>query len=129
MLKFTQKLKKIIRKAVEFDYYIDNYKLSEVPVQMDRGVLVSNDLKPSKHISHISKKNNQWLGMIRRCFSNHSSDVIYPLCKAIVRPIIEHNNQLWNPWMEKDIAKLDKVQRRCIKLCTSYSIHTLHLYH
>ena len=29
-----------IRKAGEFDYNIDNYKLSEVPVQMDLGVLV-----------------------------------------------------------------------------------------
>ena len=33
--------------------------------------------------------------------------------------IIEHNSELWNPWMVKDIAELDKVQRRCIKLCTS----------
>ena len=106
------------RKTVEFDYYIDNYKLSEVPVQMDLGVLVSNDLKPSKHISHISEKANQRLGMIRRCFSNHLSDVIYPLYKAIVRPIREHNSQLWNPWMVKNMAELDKVHRCCIKLCT-----------
>ena len=35
-----------IMKAVELDYYRDNYKLSEVPVQMDLGVLMSNDLKP-----------------------------------------------------------------------------------
>ena len=54
MLKFT----------VEFDYYKDNDKLSKVPVQMDLGVLVSSDLKRSKHISHISKKANQRLGMI-----------------------------------------------------------------
>ena len=79
-----------IMKAVEFDYYRDNYKLSEVPVQMNQEVLMSNDLKSSKHISHISKKNRR-LGMIRRCFSNHSSDVICSLYKAIVRPIIEHN--------------------------------------
>ncbi len=108
-----------IRKAIEFDYFIENHKLSEVSVQTDLGIIVSNDLKPSTHIDHITKKANQRLGMIRRCFTNHTSSVINPLYKAIVRPIIEHNSQLWNPWLVKDINNLDKVQKRCIKLCTS----------
>ena len=68
-----------------------------------------------KHIAKVTSKANQRLGTIRRCFSNHSSDVIKPLCQAIVRPIIEYNSPVWNPWLLKDIQELDKVQKRCIK--------------
>ena len=63
--------------------------------------------------------------MIRRCFSNHSSDVIKPLYQAIVRirlsgyQAIEYNSPVLNPWLLKDIQELDKVQKRCLKLCST----------
>ena len=40
------------------------------------------------------------------------SDIIKPLYQAIVRPIIEYNSPVWNPWLLKDIQELDKVQKR-----------------
>ena len=84
-------------------------------------IITSNDLKPSKHIAKVASKANQRFGMIRGCFSNHSSDVIKPLYQAIARPIIEYNacsaiieynSPVWNPWLLKDIQELDK---RCLK--------------
>ncbi len=106
-----------IKKHVEFDYTLDNYKLTEVPDQSDLGITVSNDLKPSKHIAKIAKKANQKIGMIRRCFSNHSHSVIVPLYKSIVRPTLETCSPAWNPWLVKDKTALDKVQKRCKDLC------------
>ena len=69
------------------DYLIEDHKLLEVAEQADLGIIISNDLKPSKHIAKVASKANQRLDMSRRCFSNHSSDVIKPLYQA-VRPII-----------------------------------------
>ena len=43
-----------VKKILDFDYYIDNHKLLEVTDQIDLGISVSNDLKPSLHISKIS---------------------------------------------------------------------------
>jgi len=106
-----------IRKAIDYAYYMEGQQLKEVTEQKDLGVLVSNDLKPSKHISLICKKANQRLGMIKRCFSNHSYNVIMPLYTSLVRPILENCSTAWSPWLQKDITMLDKVQSRCIKLC------------
>ncbi len=121
LLKFNKKKCVVLRikKSIDFDYVIDNHILLEVSEQSDLGITISNDLKPSKHISNVAAKANQRLGMIRRCFTNHSSEVIGPLYRAIVRPIIEYNSTVWNPWLLKDKNKLDKVQQRCLKLCSS----------
>ena len=56
--------------------------------------------------------------MIQRCFSNWSPTVIRQLYCGIVWPTIESNSPIWNPWLQKDIDMLDKVQRRCERLCS-----------
>ena len=57
--------------------------------------------------------------MIRRCFTNKSAGVITPLYKTLVRPIIENCSPAWDPWLQKDIAQLDKVQQRCINMANN----------
>jgi hypothetical protein len=52
------------RKSIPFTYHIDGHPLKEVDQQKDLGVIVSNDLKPSKHITYVCKKAQQRLGMI-----------------------------------------------------------------
>ena len=94
------------------DYLIEDHE------QADLGIIISNDLKPSKHIAKVASKANQRLDMSRRCFSNHSSDVIKPLYQAVY-PIIKYNSPVWNPWLLKDIQELDKLQKRCLKLCST----------
>ena len=56
--------------------------------------------------------------MIRRCFTNHSPVVVRNLYCGLVRPILETNSPAWNPWLKKDIECLDKVQRKCERLCS-----------
>ena len=108
-----------IRKKMEFPYCINGQRLNETCEQKDLGVLVSNDLKPAKHITSIVKKANQRLGMIKRCFSNRSPEVIINLYSTLIRPILEYCSLVWNPWSQKDINALDKVQRRCEKMCNT----------
>ena len=47
------------------------------------------------------------------------SDIL-PLYKTIVRPLIENSSPAWTPWLQHDINNLDKVQKRCLKLCTNH---------
>ena len=46
--------------------------------------------------------------------------LLNPFYQAIVRPIIEYNSPVWNPWLLKDIQELDKIQKRCPKLCSTH---------
>ncbi len=98
-----------IRKSLQFTYFIDGHPLQEVSEHKDLGITVSSDLKPSKHFVTICKKANQRLGMINRCFANHSRSVISLLYKSIVCPIIENCSPIWNPCFQRDIDMLDKV--------------------
>ena len=36
--------------------------------------------------------------------------------KSLVRPILEYASPVWNPFLVKDIANLEKVQRRASRL-------------
>ena len=104
---------------IEFPYYINGQRLSKVSEQKDLGVLVSKDLKPTKYISSIMKKVNQRLGMIKRCFPSISPDVIINLYITLILSILEYCSPVWNPWTQKGISALVKVQKRCEKLCNS----------
>ena len=42
------------------------------------------------------------------------------LFNQLIRPLIlEYGSPAWNPWYSKDITHLEKVQRRCYKICNS----------
>jgi hypothetical protein len=65
-----------IRKCFEFIYYLNGIPLIEEDNQRDLGVIISNDLHPDCHISHIVKKANQRIGLIRRCFTNTNQSYV-----------------------------------------------------
>ena len=106
-----------LRETVDYVYMIDGVPLESVDEQLDLGVVISKDLKPSKHISRIVKKANARLATIKRCYSDRSRDTIYTLYRALIRPILETNSPIWSPWLKKDVSELDDLQERCEKLC------------
>ena len=112
-----------IRKCFEFIYYLNGIPLIEEDNQRDLGVIISNNLHPDYHISHIVKKANQRIGLIRRCFTNLTSEKVSILYKSIVSPILEYGSTVWSPYLVKDIEALDKVQRRCTRI----SNHPFHI--
>ena len=53
------------------------------------------DLTPSKHCSSIAAMAFNRSCLLLKCF--HSNDVVR-LYKVYVRPLLESNTQVWNPW-------------------------------
>ena len=72
---------------------------------------------PRLHITKITNSAKSRIHMVKRCFSNHSEEVILPLYKTIIRPILEYASPTWSPWLQKDIDSLERMQRRCLRLC------------
>ena len=71
------------RAAFNYAYSLNGTYLCDVSEQKDLGVLISNDMKPTKHILGICKRANQRIGMIKRCFSNFIEEKVLTLYTSI----------------------------------------------
>jgi hypothetical protein len=108
-----------IKQSLEYAYSLNGFPLQEVLQQKDLGVIISNNLLPHNHIHSIVKKSNQRIGLIRRCFTDITLEKVEILFNSLIRPILEYGSPSWNPWYLKDVTKIEKVQRRCYKLCNT----------
>ena len=61
-------------------------------------------------------KGNIFLGFIAHNFDCKTPEVITRLYTAVVRPHLEYAVHFWSPCFEKDIKKLESMQRKAIKL-------------
>ena len=86
--------------------------LQSVTEETDLGIIVSNDLKPSKQCVSAVKKAYMKLGMIKRHIVSRDKNTIVRLNKSLVRPKLEYCIQAWNPSLIKDIELLEQVQHR-----------------
>ena len=99
------------------------------------GVYISSDLSWSIHIDIITSKARRTLGFIyRKFYRNVNSSVLTKLYTTLVRPLLEYCCAVWDPHLQKDIEKLESIQRLACKICTknwsaSYSdqLHFLNL--
>ena len=98
------------------NYRMNGEELQSVPEETDLGIIVSNDLKPSKQCVSAVKKANMTLGMIKRHIVSRDKKTIIRLYKSLVRPKLEYCIQSWNPSLIKDIELLEQVQHRATKL-------------
>ena len=71
--------------------------------EKDLGLTVSADMKVSKQCGIAAAKGNQILGLIRRNIVFKEKELIIPLYKTIIRPLLEYCIQAWRPYRKKDI--------------------------
>ena len=102
----------------------ENYSLLGDPIaasaqELDLGVVITADLKFSAQCLAAEKKAQKILGYIKRVFKHRSKTVVLTLYNALVRPLLEYAVQFWTPTLQKDIARLERVQARATKLVPS----------
>ena len=98
------------------DYILNNKAIKKSDCEKDLGVLVSNDLKPAKHVAAVALKANRVVGIIKKNFEFLDKETIVSLHLTLVRPILEYAVQSWCPFLVKDVEELEKVQHRITKL-------------
>ncbi|MCP3679103.1 MAG: reverse transcriptase family protein [Gammaproteobacteria bacterium] len=103
----------------KYKYKMMGNNIESVSQVRDLGVTITSNLKFSQQCNEVSLRANRMLGFIKRNFVFKSKDIIIPLYQSLVRPHLEYAVQFWSPHLQKDILKLETVQRRATKLIPS----------
>lgn len=93
-------------------YHMEGTLLDEVKHYPYLGVELSADMSWNKHINQTATKANSTLGLLRRnlsCCDRATKEVVY---KALVRPILQYCQTIWNPHQKNNITTLDKIHKR-----------------
>ena len=96
-------------------YYIGNgnsrSEIEKTELEKDIGVFVDPELNFESHIEYTVKRASSKKATILRNFSYRSKKVLVPLFKALVRPILEYANVVWDSSFRSQINLLESVQR------------------
>lgn len=99
-------------------YQLNNHLLQQVPSSPYLGVQINDTLTWSEHVEQIAKRASSSLGLLRRnlrfCPIN-SRKLAYV---SLVRSIMEYSSVVWDPHFQKDIDRLEAVQRRGARFVT-----------
>ena len=83
------------------------------------GIMLSSNLSWTHHIEHIAAKAKKLIGLQYRQFYNSvSPEVLLRIYTATVRPHLEYGAQVWEPYLVKDSACLENVQKLALKICS-----------
>ena len=83
------------------------------------GVSISSDLSWSEHIYNICTRARRTIGLLYcHFYLNSNSTSLQKLYLTLVQPLLEYGCQVWHPHLVRDIAKLERVQKLVLRLCT-----------
>lgn len=97
-------------------YRMVDRQLRTVRNHVDLGVVITEDLSWSSHISSICKRANSTLYLLKKAFREVSFDAFVGLYKCYVRPILEFAGPVWCAELVRDKNALESVQRRATRL-------------
>ena len=100
------------KQASDHFYSLDSHILEQVKENPYLGVLISEDLKWSKHINKTCRKAGSILAFLRRNLKQCPTSIKATAYKSLVRSILEYSSTTWDPYLQKDINELEKVQRK-----------------
>ena len=102
---------------------LDNDTLSPVWNVRDLGVQIKHNLKWDLHITNIKNKAVQRSYQIFRAFTTKNIWTLLKCYNVYVRPLLELNTIIWNPYMIKDINAIESVQEFFLKtICRRCSV-------
>ncbi len=112
-------------KKSSYYYQLNNQFLKLVQDNPYLGVQISSDLKWTTHINKVCAKSNSTLGFIRRNLKHSGKNLKEQAYISLVRPVLEYASIVWDPHTQKDIDRIEGVQRRAARfVCNDYSRHS-----
>ena len=91
-------------------------QLKNVGKEKDLSVIITSDLKPSSQCTDVVTAANKVVGFIGRTLDFKSEKVILMLYNSLMGLHLEYCVQFWSPYFRKNLGKLERIQRRVIKM-------------
>ena len=100
----------------QHQYLMGGEPLSTADEEVDIGVTVTANLKPSAHCAKAARIAQAVLGQITRAFHYRDRHIFVKLFQQYVRPHLEFAVAAWAPWTAADKDVLERVQKRAIMM-------------
>ena len=113
VLHITRKVKPLHTK-----YILHNVELESASAAKYLGVTFADDPSWSPHIDNTTKKANQTLDFLKRNIRVYNKDLKLVAYKTLVMSQLEYASTVWYPHHDKDIDKVEAVQRRAARWAT-----------
>ena len=107
-----------IKHKTQHYYTLDRTILQRVPSSPYLGIELSEDLKWSKHTAKIANKACSTIGFQRRNLRQCPTSCRRNAYLSLVRSTIEYGAIVWEPFLQQDIDRLDRVQRKGVRFIT-----------
>lgn len=104
-----------VKEKRSFFYQLNDTILQSVKNNPYLGLSISSDLKWGNHINNICKKANSTLGFIRRNLRHCPKITRKTAYIALVRSTLEYGAIIWDPYLQCDIDKIERVQRKAVR--------------
>jgi len=102
----------------QFFYSLGEAILQHVEQNPYLGIQLSSDLKWSTHITGLCKKIGSTIGFLRRNLQNCPQECRRLAYIALIRSSLEYAAVVWDPYLRKDIDKLECMQRQAARFIT-----------
>jgi len=96
-------------------YFMGGSLLSTVSEYPYLGLTLSSNMSWQKHINSVTAKANRMLGLVRRNLRGSSQKLRQKAYVSLVRPHLEYCSTVWNPYTQKDISKVENIQRQAAR--------------
>lgn len=98
------------------NFSINGDTIPQTNTVRDLGITVSSNLKWQPYISKFTSRANILSYNIIRSFSSSNILLYSNLYKTHIRPLLEYNTVIWNPFLTTDIKRVEAIQKRFTKM-------------
>lgn len=93
-------------------YEINNQKIKVVEKINDLGLIITNKYNYFRfHYKHIIDKSISRINILLKHKQNHNNSFLINIFIYHIRPILETNSEIWNPYSKNIISKIENVQK------------------
>jgi hypothetical protein len=121
-LKITRKVNQTPKPVLK----LKGATVKEVQTHKHLGVTFNTTLTWGDHIDKLTNKAAQCVGLLRRISRDVPRECLEILYKAMIRPLLEYGDIIYDGSPETHTKRLENVQRQAALSCTGAYRHTRH---
>ena len=103
------------KKPIKWDYILHDHVLKYETSIKYLGCTITSELDWGEHINNITNKASGSIGFLHRNLQIGSKSIKEQAYKTLVRPQLEYATTVWDPYHQKYIEQIEKVQRRSLQ--------------